>query len=55
MKKLQIQKITELIKQHGRDWKEHVGKMNSDMILKKILKYQPCSFMKQNCYLSLAQ
>jgi hypothetical protein len=37
---LQISRITELIYQYRKNWKEHVDRMSSDRISKMILKYQ---------------
>jgi hypothetical protein len=40
MRELQIPQITEFTEQYRRNWKEHVERMSSDGILKRILKYQ---------------
>jgi hypothetical protein len=38
---LQMSQITEFIYQYRTNWKEHVDRMISDGIPKRILKYQP--------------
>jgi hypothetical protein len=40
MKELHTPQITNSIEKYRRNWKEHVGRMSSDRIPKKILKYQ---------------
>jgi hypothetical protein len=40
IRELQIPQITEFIEQYRRKWKEHVNRMSSDRIPKRILKYQ---------------